>query len=902
MHLKSLFSIATLLLVLLAGRPAFSQVSRERQLVDSLVRVADSMQRVAQPVVVTDSMLQQVAGDTTRDSARIAMDTARRQPVATAPASGSPYTITGTVKDKNTGEGIPFATVFFPGTQIGTPADLDGRFTLTFDTPPGDSLKVQAMGYGNWARRFDKRKHESTVIVELTREATALKEFVVKYEDRALALVKKIIERKPYNNPDRFRNYKYEVYNKLEVDLQRLSKAQFEKLPVPMIKKFSFIYDNLDTTSEETPYLPFFLTETLSDYYFRHEPKKTREFIKASQVKGIKNESIDKFLGAMYQNINAYNNFLPVFDKQFVSPISNAGPFYYKYRIIDTQAAYGHQIVLVQFTPRRNGENAFFGDFWVVDSIYALQRISMEVPKDANINWVTRVSLYQEFAPVHDSAWFSVKDKFMADFVAPYSMKLPGFVGRKTTSYKDIVVNSDSVDAVLDNSAFKTDIILSDSARTLKEDFWSNARHDTLNKNEKAIYHMMDTLESMPVFTRFKNTMKFLVTGLVDLGPVELGPYYYLYSSNPVEGSRFRLGLNTTRKLFKDVLLSGYGAYGLKDERFKYFGSALWLLDRSPRTYLFASFRHDVERNNNNNYDYQVGANNLFGTIGRKSSIPFKMAFVDDARLEFYKQYHSGFSHMLTMMHRRFEPYAPLPSIGIFKDKEGHDINKVISTEAGVQLRFAYKEEYLEGDYYRVSLGSKWPLVEARYGVGLKNVLQSNYDYHRFYFSIADDMKISPFGNFYYRLFAGKIVGTLPYPLLEAHPGNEFYYYNRNAFNMMNRFEFISDQYAGFNFEHTIGGGIFNYIPYLKKAKLRQFWTAKGVIGSLTDANKALNFNKEYTFRTLEGNPYIELGTGVANIFQIFRIDFVWRVTPRPLPQESQNKYFGIFGSVRFNF
>src|SRR5690606_15927107 len=134
--------------------------------------------------------------------------------------------------------------------------------------------------------------------------------------------------------------------------------------------------------------------------------------------------------------------------------ISNQGLFYYRYKIKDTQTAYGYPIILVQFAPKRSGENCFFGDFWVVDSLFALQRMSMEVPKLANINWVEGVSVYQEFAPVGDSIWFPVKDKFIAHFTATYGMKLPGFIGRKTTSYKDILLNDPSITDMLHNKLY----------------------------------------------------------------------------------------------------------------------------------------------------------------------------------------------------------------------------------------------------------------------------------------------------------------------------------------------------------------------------------------------------------------------------------------------------------------
>lgn len=883
-----------LLIVLLAALlpvPVLSQVQT-----DTMLHAADTLQVVADTAQATPDTARAAADSTLpvlTDSA-----TATQPPV---PGAAVSFRIRGTIKDRNTGEGIPFATIFVPGTGIGTPADLDGNFELSFSNPPNDTLRVQAMGYATYSRLLDRTRPDISYAIELERTATMMSEVVVHAgEDPALLLLKKIIRNKPRNDPDRLSNYKYEVYNKLEVDIERLSRKQFEKLP--LLKPFGFIYDNLDTISESKPFLPFYLTETLSDYYFQKDPKKAREFIKASQLKGISNESITQFLGSMYQNVNAYANFIPVFDKSFVSPISNSGAFYYRYTIRDTQVAYGHRIILVQFAPRRKGENCFFGDFWVADSSYALQRVSMEVPKDANINWVSRVSLYQEFAPVEDTLWFCIKDKFIADFALPYGAKLPGFIGRKTTSYQDILVNDSSVGAVLTDKRYKQDVIVDDSARLRGNDFWTTARHDTLSKNEKAIYHMVDTLTSMPIFVRTKNTIKFLATGIKEFGPLEVGPIWNLYSTNPIEGRRFRLSLGTTPRLFKDVYLNGYVAYGDKDREWKYKAAALWLLERHPRSYIYASHTHDVDRSNNY-YDEPSNTDNLFSNRFRKKYLPWKLAFLDESRVEYFKEYYSGFSHKLSMQHREFNPYEPLPSGAIFAtDEHPEGSDRVINTEVGLSLRFAYKERFLEGNYYRYSIGSKYPIVELRTGLGLKGVWNSGFSYQKLTLSVSDWVKVPPVGLLYYNVFAGKYFGTLPYPLLEVHPGNDFYFYNNRAFNMMNRYEFVSDRYAGFMIEHTIGSGVFNYIPLLKKAKLRQFWTARGIIGKLSDANRKLNLDKGYEFKTLQGSPYLELGTGVENIFQLFRIDFVWRVTPGPLPGESQEKYFGIFGSVKFAF
>lgn len=867
----------------LFAAPGFAQTRDSLSFVQDTVNYADSVWTgTADTLIVKDS----VAAVPAKDSV-VYSQSANKQ-------------IKGMIRDHNTGEGLPFATVFFPASPIGTPTELDGSFVLTYNTAPGDTLIVQAMGYKTYYRRIDKSAALQVFEVELQRDEQMLKEVVIHAgEDPALILLRKIIKRKPENNPDKFGNYKYELYNKLELDLVRLSKEQFEK--IPLMKPFSFIYNNLDSVSEEKPFLPVYLTETLSDFYFRRNPKKAREFIKANQLKGIKNESITQFLGGMYQNINVYDNFIPVFDKQFVSPINNNAAFYYRYKIKDTQYAYGHRILLVQFSPKRSAENCFTGDFWVVDSIFAIQRISLDISKDANINLVNRVSLYQEFAPVGDSLWFNVKDKFIADFTVPYGGKrLPGFIGRKTTSYRSVVVNDTSVTNVLDNPEYKTDVTVMDDARTKDASYWNDMRHDSLNRNEKAVYAMIDSLNNMPIFVRTKNFLTFLTRGTQNVGPFEFGPYWYLYNTNPIEGARFRYSMGTTPELFKDIYLNGYIAYGTKDEKFKYKIAGLWLLNRTPRHRIYMSYTSDLDRSIN--YYDEVATDNILSTLVRKRYLPWKLAFVKDARFEHFKEYYSGFSHEITLLHKEFQPYAPLPYEGIFSDAKGNPTNQVINSEVGIHFRYAYKERFLSGNYYRLSLGSKYPIVSLRIAMGLKNVWNGAYEYQKVRINVSDNVKVPHAGSIYYNVFAGKHFGELPYPLLEIHPGNDYYYYNQYAFSMMNRFEFISDEYAGLMFEHNIGGGLFNYVPLLKKLKFRQFWTLKAAVGSLSKENEALNMGKGFEFHTLHGNPYVELGTGVDNIFQLFRIDFVWRVTPNALPNEPKEKYFGIFGSFRVTF
>jgi hypothetical protein len=94
---------------------------------------------------------------------------------------------------------------------------------------------------------------------------------------------------------------------------------------------------------------------------------------------------------------------------------------------------------------------------------------------------------------------------------------------------------------------------------------------------------------------------------------------------------------------------------------------------------------------------------------------------------------------------------------------------------------------------------------------------------------------------------------------------------------------------------------LFRYIPLTRKLKFRQFWQAKGLTGSLSNANKQMNFVGNQTFQTLNNKMYLEAGTGVDNIFKFFRIDLIWKVLPQPLPKEKSER-FGVFGSFRLSF
>jgi hypothetical protein len=124
----------------------------------------------------------------------------------------------------------------------------------------------------------------------------------------------------------------------------------------------------------------------------------------------------------------------------------------------------------------------------------------------------------------------------------------------------------------------------------------------------------------------------------------------------------------------------------------------------------------------------------------------------------------------------------------------------------------------------------------------------------------------------------------------------------------MNRFEYISDRYAGLFVEHDLEKKLLNLLPFMRKTSVRQFWNVKAVWGDLSKENKRLNLQDfpNYRLRSLRGNGYVEVGTGIDNIFRYFRVDLVWRFAPPQqmvvLPNKNSINRFGVFGSFHLQF
>jgi hypothetical protein len=810
-------------------------------------------------------------------------------------------TITGKVTDTDTGEPIPFANVYFKGsTSNGTTTSFDGFFKITTDVP-ADSLISSFVGYSSRAKFVEKGKTQ-IINFQLSPQVTTLKEVVVSaknYENPAWIILRRVMKNKEKNDHRNLQAYQYESYNKIEVDIDNISE-KFKKRK--MIQKITALLDSAKGIAGEDgkPIIPVFISESLSDYYWQANPEKRREIVKKTNIQGIGVEDgsiTSQIIGTSFQQYNFYKNWLKILDKDFVSPIADAWNGYYDYDLKDSTIVNGMKTYRLEFFPKRPQDLAFTGTMWITDSLnsYALQRMDAMIDKKANLNFIEKIKIQQELAPTEAGmAWLPAKTRVLVD-VGEIKDDWAGVLAKSYTSNKNFSINQ-----VKEGRFFEENITVLEEANLKDKDFWEKNRHDSLSLAEKNIYQMIDTIKKLPIVRNYIEIADIAINGYKSIGKVDVGTYIFLYSNNNIEGNRFRIGLKTNEYFSKKLILHGYLAYGTQDELFKYRVGFDYIVSRKPWTQVGFASKYDIEQIALQGSDFSSRSNALFASSVTWGNLLNRRPFLQRLN-EFYVQSDvvKGFIQKITLKNQGFDPLFS------FEYLNGSERQRTFTTtELVFESRISFREQYVQTSLNRTSINiHNNPIITLRYTMGLKGVMGSDFAYHKLSANITQQMRLGSLGRGIYSITGVYIPTTLPYPLLEAHLGNETLFYNQFAYNLMNFFEFVSDQAVSLSYTHRFEGLIFNRLPLIRKLKWRLLGTANVLYGNL----KSENFNlipammvdgtPIKSFTGLGTDPYVEVGYGIENIFRFLRVDFIHRLTYLDRPNA---KSFGIRIGAQF--
>lgn len=770
--------------------------------------------------------------------------------------------VRGKVFDAQTNEPLPYVNVTFKNTTQGTITSEKGEFFLESRTAT-DTLLVSFVGYKPVALKVKKGVYQE-VSVSLEPESIELEAVVVKPgESQANRIIRNIIKNKDRNNPANF-TYSCKSYNKIQVDINNIDE-DIKKRKV--FNQFQFIWDYVDTNAVTgKTYLPIFITESLSDYYYSANPKMEKEIIRATKMSGVNNESVAQFTGKIYQSVNIYDNYINIFDQGLVSPISNSGLLFYKYILLDSMYIGNRWCYQISFRPRRKMEPTFTGDFWVNDSTWAVVKAQIRLSDMVNLNFVNDMVATAEFMPLNDTLWFPKQMTLFVDF--NLTDKTTGFFGHKTISYSDVKLNDEFPKDVTE---MPTNLKVEEGALNQKEEFWAQARPFELTPREAGIYQMVDSVQQVPMYKTFIDIIDMFVNYYYTVGYWEIGPYYQTYSFNEIEGNRFKVSGRTSNKFSKKVMFDAFLAYGDKDERFKWGVGTLYMINKNPREALGVRYKSDIEQLGQS--PYALTEDNILTSFLRRNPNN-KLTLVKDFTAYYEKEWFVGLSNKLTLSHRIIYPTVFIPFTPV---SGASDLRNITSSTITLNTRWIKDERYVSGEFEKVSLGSNWPEINFDITKSFKGVAGSDYDFWKLHLNYYHKFNVNPIGYARFIVDAGKIFGKVPYPLLQLHEGNETYAFDRYAFNMMNYYEFASDQYVSLYYEHHFQGFFLNHFPLLRRLKWREVATAKYLIGSISNENKQV---LQFPAGLGEvSKPYVEVSVGVENIFKVVRIDALWRLT-----------------------
>jgi hypothetical protein len=792
--------------------------------------------------------------------------------------------VRGTVKDLQN-QTVPFANVVFVGSTVGTVSDENGKFYLESEE---NFTQIEVSFLGFEKKIIDILDRDLYLEIILKEEASNLKEVFIysgkvkKKGNPAIAILKKIWAKKRRNGIYLFDQYQYEKYEKLEFDMNNVDSSMMKSR---IFKGMEFIFKGVDTSRiTGKSFLPIFINESMYHSFGKNTGiKKLREDLIANKNSGFNsNQNVIAFIKDLYVDYNIYDSYIKIFDKSFVSPISEtAGVSTYNYVLSDSAFIDNKWCYNIVYYPRRKNELTFKGDFWVNDTTFAIKDINMQATRSANINWVKDIYIEQEFNVLNDSVFLLKRDYMLSDFSLNKKDKSKGVYGRRTTMYKDYVFDKEKPSGFYGNSINVYD----DEIYNKSNEFWSDTRQEKLNKNEEGIYKLLDTLSTVPKFKRIYNLISILGSGYIEVGKLDIGPIFSTFGRNDVEGNRVRVGGRTYLGGNEPWRIQAYTAYGFKDQKFKYGASGKWMLNPKSRFTIGAGNRKDIEQ-------IGVSLTTTNDVLGRSFASSSYFASGDNSKLTSINLTNAFMSiepkknlyFRLGASYRTLESASPDTfNLDYWIDKEnGIKQSETIQSEIDFSIRYTPNRKTIGYGVERNEVTNTYSTLLLNYARGIKGVYESGFDYEKLQFFYRQPILIGGFGRMFTTLELGKTFGEVPLGLLNVVPGNQSYFTIENTYTLLDYYEFVTDTYASLHVEHSFNGRIFSRLPLLRKLNLRELVGIKGIWGEVSEKNIALSAsNIPYRAPT---KGYYEYSVGVGNIFKVLKVEFSWRGNYRDVP------------------
>ena len=819
--------------------------------------------------------------------------------------------IKGKVIDASTKEPLSFISVYYEGTSTGATTNDDGIYSIIY-LPGQKQLTFSAIGYKTQVVPINSNTR--TININLEVDQVLLEEVVIKpkrerYKRKnnpAVELMKNVIANKKEFKLEANDFYQYNKYQKMKTSLNDLTE---EKLGKGIYKGLNFQEDQLEKSEVTGGYiLPVSVQETASKTVYRKTPKTEKTYINAETSTGVEEflstgDMLGQILADVFADVNIYENDIKLLNRRFVSPIGTNAISFYKFYIMDTVRIEQDSCIHLSFVPQNIQDFGFTGHIYILnDSSYAVRRCTMNLPQRTGVNFVDNMDIEQEFVQLDDGNWVLKNDIMTVD------LSLIDFIQgvqiERTTKYS----NYDFSEIPEKLFRPKAQIVRERNARNRNDEYWTEVRQIPLSETEDSMELFMERLAQAPAFKYILFATKIFFENYLETtkrgtpSKVDIGPINTFISSNYVDGTRFRFGGATTAALNPHLFINGWGAYGLKDKRWKYSGELTYSFNKTeffpwefPMHNISFSYRSDVESPMDKFLD--TDKDNVF--VSLKAFDVDLMSYVREGKFSYQFETYGGLGLTLSAQRRNESPAGKLTF------SRNNDlltpVKDITASEVGVKLRYSPGESYINTKQRRKPINRDAPIFTLSHTTGFKGLLASDYNSNMTQVGIWNRFWLSSWGKLDMNLEAGAQWNTVPFPLLIVPAANLSYIsQNDETFSLMRNMEFLNDRFVSLSLIYDMNGKFLNRIPLLRKLKWREIVKVKALYGHLTDKNNPfLSKNEDlFMFPTRDGElstfvmdntPYMEASIGIYNIFKFLQVEYVRRLTYLDNPGASKH-------------
>lgn len=848
--------------------------------------------------------------------------------------------VTGRVIDSKTREVIDYVNVYYDGKNVGEQTDENGRFVIKEDST-WHELTISSLGYQTQVYRLKDFGTNKNITIRLVPENQTLEGVTVsskrgrysRKNNPAVELMRKVIAHKKSFDLRSKDFLTYTKYEKMTFSLNEVSDKVFDE---GEYKRFAFLKDHVEKSSQTGKLtLPLTVDETLSEIYYRKDPKSEKQVIKGESNKGVTElvntgEILTTTLKDIFTDVDIYEEECRLLQFPFKSPIANSAISFYRYYLQDTLFIEQDKVVDVEFLPNNQQDFGFSGHLYILldpDSTFQVRRVELTIPRRSDVNFVENMLISQDFTQLESGDRIASTNDMLVEL--QLSKWLGKFQVQRVTRLTNVSFEE------IPRSLFKHikgNTLREPDASMQDDSFWNEYRQVKLTTSERKIDSFLDRLTHIKGFKYVLFGFKALVENFVETGDslhpnyVDIGPVNTIISSNHYDGMRLRASAHTTANLSPHLFADAYAAYGTKTHNVYWKGMLTYAFNK--KAYLPREFpQHNLSIYW---WDDIISPFDKFVPTDKDNMFTaFHASKVDqyhhtrELHIDYTREFETGVKVNAQFTRTRNHPvdalfYQRLDGVGTPVNNPSRWLSGITTAEFKVGVTYEPNVTYINTKQRRVKVNHDAPILSLSYTRGINGFLGGQYNYNVTEAGIYKRFWLGQFGKFDANIKVGAQWNKVPFPLLIHPAANASYIIEDNTFYLISNLEFLNDRYASLLAEWDLNGWLFNRIPLLKKLKWRECFGVNVLWGQLSDKNNPATLNysdpelfyfpghflgdgtyEQNTVRMNERTPYVEWRVGIHNIFKLIEIDYVRRVTYLHNPNTNR---WGIRFKVRMTF